>query len=388
MGKKIKIGLNKSVTDEKGQAFILVLILLVLGSLIITPLLAYMSSGLIVGQMHVRMTHEAYAADAGVEDAVWQIKTGAAEVPGLGGDPWAYDIADANEKVVNVTIENVSVDEEDAPTYKITSVATSDTGQSTTVESYVSMGGGGIAEALVSNNTITINRDSAINGGVYALADITMYQGAEIFGDVSTATGEISGGTVHGAINEGVEPLDWPTEVDTQQYQDEASVNYHDGDYDVVQGPNTITLGPLYVTGDLHIGKYNTILLEGTVYVQGGLKIDRDSNLIGSGNLICEQDLELNQMLSSDPSDFIFIMSTSGSIAIHQEIDSRALIYSPFGAVTVDQDANLTGSIIANNDIYLNKYFNVTYDPNIDVDIELPGGGGGGALVIHTYTIE
>jgi len=129
-------------------------------------------------------------------------------------------------------------------------------------------------------------------------------------------------------------------------------------------------------------------MLEGTVYVQGGIKIDRDSNLIGSGSIIAEHDIVLHQMLASEQDDFIFIMSTGGSITFNQEINSRALVYSPFGKVTVNQETNLAGSIIANNDIYLNKYFNVTYDPNIDVDIELPGGGGGSTLTIHTYTIE
>lgn len=37
------------------------------------------------------------------------------------------------------------------------------------------------------------------------------------------------------------------------------------------------------------------------------------------------------------------------------------------------------------NDIYLNKYLNITYDPNIDVDIELPGGDVSGRLRILTW---
>jgi len=70
----MKRTLNKSIRDEKGQALILALILLLIGGLIIAPLLGYMSTGLIVGQVHEKRMNELYAADAGIEDALWKIK--------------------------------------------------------------------------------------------------------------------------------------------------------------------------------------------------------------------------------------------------------------------------------------------------------------------------
>jgi len=65
--------LNKPIRDEKGQALIIVLILLVIGGLIIGPLLGFMSTGLIVGRAYEERMDELYAADAGIEDAVWKI---------------------------------------------------------------------------------------------------------------------------------------------------------------------------------------------------------------------------------------------------------------------------------------------------------------------------
>ena len=66
--------LSKFRRDEKGQALIIVLILMLLGGLIIAPLLAYMSSGIKVGkEVYEERTGELYAADAGIEDGVWNI---------------------------------------------------------------------------------------------------------------------------------------------------------------------------------------------------------------------------------------------------------------------------------------------------------------------------
>ncbi len=104
---------NKS--DEKGQALLLVLILLLVGSLIITPLLSYMSTGLKTGQVYEKKTDELYAADAGIEDALWRI-----QYDYLGNydvydytTSWPYDLREKiNGKDVNVTIENAWIPKE------------------------------------------------------------------------------------------------------------------------------------------------------------------------------------------------------------------------------------------------------------------------------------
>jgi len=61
--------------NESGQgALAMVLILLMLGAIILTPLLVFMSTGLKAGQVYESKMQEFYAADAGVEDGLWQIK--------------------------------------------------------------------------------------------------------------------------------------------------------------------------------------------------------------------------------------------------------------------------------------------------------------------------
>ena len=76
---------------------ILALILLVVGGLILGPLLGLMSTGLAAGQVYEKKTAELYAADAGIEDALWKIKHNQI--------PTAPYLLNVNEKDVWVTIE-------------------------------------------------------------------------------------------------------------------------------------------------------------------------------------------------------------------------------------------------------------------------------------------
>jgi len=130
----MKIGVKKLIRDEEGQALVLALILLVVGGLIAASLLGYMGTGLITGQVYENKMYELYAADAGIEDALCQIKNDQLPIlfpnPPAPPDcydeydystPWSYDLHDpVNDKDVHVTIENVwmpmGIDPPDAAT--------------------------------------------------------------------------------------------------------------------------------------------------------------------------------------------------------------------------------------------------------------------------------
>jgi hypothetical protein len=72
---KLKRMLTHLGKNESGQgALAIVIILLMLGAIIITPLLVFMSTGLKAGGVYESKVQEFYAADAGVEDGLWQIK--------------------------------------------------------------------------------------------------------------------------------------------------------------------------------------------------------------------------------------------------------------------------------------------------------------------------
>ena len=72
---KVKKALARVIKNESGQAaLIAVLILLLLGALMIPPLLGLMSTGLKAGQAHESRLQEFYAADGGLEDALYRAK--------------------------------------------------------------------------------------------------------------------------------------------------------------------------------------------------------------------------------------------------------------------------------------------------------------------------
>ena len=93
----------------------MVLILMLLGGLIIAPLLSYMSTGLKASQVYEKKMHELYAADAGVEDAIYNIITPTAPhyatLQGLDeGDSFPpYTLTNINGLQVTVNITKLSI---------------------------------------------------------------------------------------------------------------------------------------------------------------------------------------------------------------------------------------------------------------------------------------
>jgi hypothetical protein len=74
MKKRLNFISARHLADEAGQALILVLIFLLLGSLTLVPALAHIGTALKTGRAYENKTDELYAADAGVDDAIWQVK--------------------------------------------------------------------------------------------------------------------------------------------------------------------------------------------------------------------------------------------------------------------------------------------------------------------------
>jgi hypothetical protein len=100
------MGIIKNIQErEDGYIFIPSVIILVLCSLIIIPLLNLMGTGLTAVQTHYENTNRLYAADAGVQDAIWKIING--EGPDPEADPPSpvlYDIT-LNDKNISVRID-------------------------------------------------------------------------------------------------------------------------------------------------------------------------------------------------------------------------------------------------------------------------------------------
>ncbi|MCJ7606141.1 MAG: hypothetical protein MUO19_08960, partial [Dehalococcoidales bacterium] len=110
MNKRLKNITSRFHTEQAGQALILVLILLVLGSLVLVPALALSGTALRTGQMYEAKTNEMYSADAGIEDGIWRIKY---DFFGSEYDPydfdtaWEYETETVNGMTANLTIQNI-----------------------------------------------------------------------------------------------------------------------------------------------------------------------------------------------------------------------------------------------------------------------------------------
>ena len=89
--------LKRMISSEKGQALPLVLALLALGGLTIVPMLDYSTTILNSGRIIDEGVKGIYAADAGVEDALWSL--------GNGTSPSQELLENINQMGVNIQTE-------------------------------------------------------------------------------------------------------------------------------------------------------------------------------------------------------------------------------------------------------------------------------------------
>jgi hypothetical protein len=352
--------LNKLKRGEKGQALIIAMILMLLGSLIIAPMLAYMGSGLKVGKdVHEERMDELYAADAGAEDALWYIH----DIDRLkqlvehvtGGtlpDDWtpedytwplpAYNLGDINGKGVEVTVDYIPYDDYDKY-FKITSTATSynDSGtaiSSTTIDSYSKI------------PDFTNLLDNAITSRGTVDLKSTVYDGDVVYcKEPAPPEDHVIGGVVKQDCAVGWPPADALSEF---YLGDVDGFDFNNDTINVKNTPNPI--GPLYRDGDLTINKSgggNALLtLQGTVYVTGKLQIGTTNQnftlnlngqtifvkdpttppggyavniggkttITGSGCIIAVGGINFQPNMSQgSPEDFLFVMSINGTTFAH-----------------------------------------------------------------------
>ena len=98
--KKWLIGIKQG---ESGLALPMVLAMLALGSLVIVPTLNYVTTSLKAGEVIEEKVEGLYAADAGIEDALWRIKN---DKPA--SFPYSYELTDVNGMSVSVVINQIT----------------------------------------------------------------------------------------------------------------------------------------------------------------------------------------------------------------------------------------------------------------------------------------
>jgi hypothetical protein len=113
LAKKIPLTIHRG---QSGQALVIVLVLLMIGSLTLSPVLSLVNNSLKDGRIYDKKVDESYAAKSGIEDATWQIKND--KLGTLFHTPdynpydyntvWQYSLDEnVNGLLTDVTIQNI-----------------------------------------------------------------------------------------------------------------------------------------------------------------------------------------------------------------------------------------------------------------------------------------
>jgi hypothetical protein len=337
---------KRGIECEQGNLLITIIILLFVGGLILTPLLGLMSSGLLAGQVYEDSMGLYYAADAGVEDAIWRIQY---DPPGSYPYPYAEPLI-LNGKSVNITIDREDMD----PTcreqleYQIVSTATSQDGSGTTVDAHLSVSyldlSGFLDNAIVSDDTITIKGDTIVNGDVWLPDEEDLYVDDHV--------------TLNGTVkDEDDVSLVWPTaEQFSSYYLEDVEGAYDPGSFVDIKDLDPKTIGPWYRDGSLVVdntGDPDTIVLEDTIYVVGSLQFSQPGashnytinlngqtifvggdfalastsiSIFGSGCIIAVGDINFQPNIIGEGDDFVLVMSITGETFFHPSGDFTGCI--------------------------------------------------------------
>jgi len=384
-GKTMKSIAKKAIRDEKGGALVLTLVLLLVGGLIIAPLLGFMGTGLIAGQVHEKRMDELYAADAGVESAIWGIQNDQAEFDENGycsypdndvDPPWMI-----NDKGVAVEIWRTEIEGSTSChkvfKYHIRSTAADPSGSATTVDAFVTSTDLDFSD--LSGNAITSAGNVTVLG-----------QTCSITGDIllpEEGTLDVPGGFQHEDGQVIREELIWPDEDELMEFylQDiRSGTHYYEDTVIDLEGQH-LELGPLYVEGKLDIvNSVNTpatLTLTGTIYATGDTSIGQSHTLVI--NLNGETIFVASQSRKPPQSkEALYVKGRCGVdgpgalIAvgdIHFEPDIEAgttdpvLVYSVSGKVHVWPKGDFYGSVVGKAEVHLQPSNTIVY----------PGGGFG-----------
>jgi predicted acyltransferase (DUF342 family) len=271
--------------DERGHALLLVLILLLVGSLVIGPLLGFVSTGLTAGPVFEERTLQLYAAGAGMTLAQWHLLHGGLVV--ASGEMRTLPEFRLNNKDVNVTITRPDAD----LIFEITSTATNQGGSSTTVTSrvkatfvpppprvdhwdhYELSGLVAIDVDVVVHTTVHLQGGSYIEGNLTAGGDVTLKHDSYIEGNVHT------GGNVsldhHSSITGNV----IASGHITLDHHSSITGNVHTGG-NVTVTDNSSIEGNLIAGGDVSLKQHSYI--GGNVTALGAITLEQDSRIEGN----------------------------------------------------------------------------------------------------------
>jgi len=340
----MKMYCSRLMREEKGKVLIMVLILLVVGGLILTPLLGLMQTGLIAGQVYEKKAAELYAADAGVEHAIWKIQHKQIQFDEANDyDYYHYpEPLGVNGKEVDVEIRRWRIGRVSAChveyAYEIISTArtTEADGSSTTeVEAFLSVlyedldFSNLLDYAIVSDDTINIQGKSEVDGSVWLPDSGDFSPGPQVQYDPDKV--KDSECTI-------IEWPDYPRLSDYYSFRVEGTDDPGDSidirsireigpcdrkgslAIDNTGDPATLELtGTVYVRGDLDFeqaggGRYTINLNGQTIFVDGGVRGAAKVRVSGSGCIIARENIDFQPGIEGDEGEFVLLLSIEGGV--------------------------------------------------------------------------
>jgi len=333
---------KRLIRGEKGQTMVMALVLLAVGGLIIAPLLAYMGTGLVSGEVYNRRATELYAADAGVGDAVWKIRHQVDEVVelscGSSNHTWTYNISDVNGKGVEVSITFV-----DDQLYRVLSTATGD-GSGTEIEAYIAGASIYGNYSGITNHVITSQGEIELSPGTNVTPDEGEHAPVENYDGDWPPAEELAGWYFEDVEDETPYPSDT---INLAGADMERGPLYRIGELEIDNSQNplaTLTLtGTFYITGDTTISPTKDLIIDlngYTIFVESdtadpheALYIGGKCGVRGPGAIIAVGDIKFEPNIDAGTTDPVFVMSVEGETLFQPGIDFYGSIA---GSVVVD----------------------------------------------------
>jgi len=373
-------GMSDIARGRKGQILLLALLVMFVGAIILAGLFQYLGSSLLLATKGEENAVNYYAADSGIEDALYVLMNG--EYYSHKEYTLEYTNSGLNNRIVNISVVN-NPDNLGDSTYLITSTATHNkSGVSTKIESYVRteplefyrFGD----DAITSNCSVDIGNPGGhgnpVQGNVTYVCDVECDLDPNATNECPDDGVNCCEQSVNGTVRQDNTPppgIDWwpATWAIKDYFKDQVDVSnpFTGGVIDISVNS---TIGPLYVEGDLEIMSSNKdaiVKLNGTLYVTGTLSIGPtggkdftldlndqgifvESNaenppkeavviggkcvIEGSGAIFAIGDIVFKPFLSSGSSDFVLIMSLEGGVHL-------------------EPGSSFYGSVVGNDEVYV-----------------------------------
>jgi hypothetical protein len=315
----LKTVLDRPNRDEKGQAFILVLVLMLFCSLIITPLTAYMFSGRIATTRDEVRMREQYAADAGVEDAIQKIRLNQIVTPGdLPSTPGASKSYSLGATINGKTVAPVTITYIDNQTFKVQSSTMTSASSGTSITSYIgtfNFYANLLYNAITSPASVTCGNNDFVNGPVQVPANGDGTNGAvqPPYSVNHTAPPWPTGAGMAGFYRDQV-PVATPYTASTLDISVYAGPLYCTAPNLTITGTGSLT-GVIYATGNVNIPTHGVSPLNlntHAIFAEGSINFQPHNDVAGQGSIVANGDV--NFQPNESPGAWVFVMSVRGTL--------------------------------------------------------------------------